>query len=118
MIEPSDIDSTKHFWDAFDHAETEVSARYIVRLCQEVGGWVPFTFEQINAFYQKARGNKIESFTFNRLVDAQWVRTRPWAEPELKGGGWVFRDHAGNYHISEEFIKRCANSSPAKKDKQ
>jgi len=36
-ISPKDINTKKHFFGAFGNIETEVSANYIVRLCQEKG---------------------------------------------------------------------------------
>ena len=34
-IIPSHIDTTKHFWSAFGHHKTEVSANCIVRFCKD-----------------------------------------------------------------------------------
>lgn len=54
-LQPKDIhigEGFQHLWDAFDNSETEVSAYYVVKLCQRLGGWVPFTHEQIEAVYQ------------------------------------------------------------------
>lgn len=60
-IQPHHIDTSRHFYGAFDHNETEVSARWIVKLCQELGGWVPFTQEQIDEFSK-------QDFGFNELL--------------------------------------------------
>ena len=59
-IRPQHINTESHFWDAFGHNETEVSALYVVRLCQAKGGWMPFTKAELD---EVAR----EDFHFNRL---------------------------------------------------
>ncbi len=66
--DPEEMVSDKHYSDAFGQNETEISASYIVRYCQSVGNWDPFTYEQINEFYPRGDG-----FTFNRLIDGGWI---------------------------------------------
>ena len=91
-IAPGDIDANKHFYDTFGDCETEVSAGWIVRLCQEHGSWRGFTFEEIQAFY----GRKWpERFWFNRLID----------------GKWIVAD-GDSYYVTDEFIWRCHRASP------
>ncbi len=118
-IQPKDINAKGHFWDAFDNVETEVSARYIVRLCQEKGGWSPFTREEIEKFYQRSG---YVNFCFNRLVDPEMVPlslVRAFAgcrEPLVPmGGGWVILGEDGKYRVTEDFIRRCHKSSPAQR---
>ena len=109
-ITPSDIDASKHLFDAFDNYETEVSARYIVRMCQEQERWFAFTQEEIEEFY--TRNSKSVNFSFNRLVDpgrAYRIRTGMY----LTGGGWVILGEDGKYRVTEEFIDNCYRSSPA-----
>ena len=66
-IKPADIDASKHLWEAFGNGETETSAGYIVRLMQEKGRWQPFTYAEINDFYQRTCTAKHPGdFTFNR----------------------------------------------------
>lgn len=92
-IFPFDINTGEHFWNAFDHSETEVSAHWIVRLCQDRGSWEPFSKGDIEDFYgQKHR----DDFTFNKLLT----------------GGWII-ERDGLYHITAGFIVRCFESSPA-----
>jgi len=52
-IKPEDIDATRHFFEVFDHTETEISARWVVRLCQEKEHWGPFTEAELTAFYHR-----------------------------------------------------------------
>lgn len=52
-ITPFDINTNDHFWNAFDHSETEVSARWIVLLCQKRGTWGPFSGEAIEELYRE-----------------------------------------------------------------
>lgn len=94
-VRPKHINAKQHLWNAFDHCETEVSAGYIVRLCQERGaGWAPFTKEQIEARYQEA-GHK--NFGFNRLINKGWIK-----------------EDDGVYTITHEFVARCFKGSPSK----
>ena len=112
-VRPSDIPTAhQHFWDAFDHTHTEISAKWIVRFCTENGdSWAPFTREALQTFYQDQRG-KPGKFFFNRLIKAgaAWSRgERVW-----RGGGWV-REIDGKLHVTEDFIRRCvrvAEGSP------
>jgi hypothetical protein len=91
-IQPADIDIGRHFHDAFGHSETEVSAGYLVRLAQVKGGWVPFTKEEIEAFYQKSGHH---DFWFNRLITDGWI---------------VERD--GKHFFTVQFVARVYLSSP------
>lgn len=84
-----------HFWDAFGNMETEISAKWIVRLCQRLGGWRAFTGEQIEAFYREAG---FQTFMFNRLLDGD--------------NGFVVRGADKKYRVTHEFICRCFGSSP------
>jgi len=140
-IQPQDIDASRHFFDAFDNMETEISAGWIIRFMQQRGtGWQPFTQDEIDVHYNRKFSGH---FPFNRLVEAESVLARPAEEfgrvlehvsicrntnptvaaisyamedhrPEKVevGGGWVIlRD--GKYHVTHEFISRCHKSSPA-----
>ncbi|OHA17843.1 MAG: hypothetical protein A3H57_02275 [Candidatus Taylorbacteria bacterium RIFCSPLOWO2_02_FULL_43_11] len=145
-IQPSDINigpDFEHFFDAFGNMETEVSAYYVVRLCQKKGGWFPFSQAEIEEVYQ-ASGHQ-DGFIFNRLVDPQAVLAKPAEELEKMathatrcrgmnpivasisyamshgrpetiklGGGWIVRDTEGRYHVTDEFVVRCFQSSPAR----
>jgi len=87
---PDDIDTSPglHYWDTFDSSEREVSARWIVRFCQQRGkGWAPFTQGDIEKFYNEG-GYK--HFLFNGLVDPKY-------------GIKMVNDE---YHIGNEFVRR------------
>lgn len=94
-IRPSDINTNQHFWDALGNSETEVSANWIVSLCQERGSWQPFSEEEIEAFY--SRSGKFRGFTFNNLLVE----------------GWVVKGSDGKYRVTAEFVAACHKSSPA-----
>lgn len=71
-IKPEDIDASKHLFGAFGHSETEVSAGWIVRYCQERGkGWDDFSYEDIEAYYRQKGLH--DGFTFNRLVRMGYI---------------------------------------------
>lgn len=93
-IKPGQVDATKHFYDSLDHNETEVSAHYIVLLCQEKGGWFPFTKEEIESVY--TRRGPGDGFWFNRLISEFWI---------------IEKDN--KYHITQAFVDRVYKSSPA-----
>lgn len=101
-ITPHDIATPKggHFWGAFDNCETEISARWIVRFCQERGDWSPFTLADIEEFYN--RGG-YQNFRFNWLLDEH----RGWL---------VIRDEGTErtYQVTNDFIYRCYKAAPVK----
>lgn len=96
-IKPSDINSTQHFYDAFGNMETEISARFLVRLAQKNGDWRNFTKAEIDQFSK-------HDFWSNRLLDDGSNN------PPIKDN----RD--GSYSFTHKFIAKCFLSSPATTD--
>ena len=118
-IQPNHINVSEHFFDAFDNMETEISAHYVIKLCQKLGNWGPFTMEQIEEFYQKAG---FRGFTFNRLVNPELVPpslVRAFMghhdTPVSVGGGWIILGDDKRYYVTDDFVTRCFQSSPATK---
>ena len=107
-IQPDQIDTPQggHFWDAFGNSETEVSARYVVRLCQEKGGWYPFTREEIEEFYNKS-GH--QNFWFNWLVHPGTAYSITGGSYQV-GGGWIL-EKDDQYFVTDDFIQRCYKSA-------
>ncbi len=95
-IEPVHIHSEAPLWDAFGNMETEVSARFIVRLCQAKGGWFPFTKEEIDV-------QSREDYRFNRLIEFGSRDER----------NLVILGDDNQYRVTHEFIARCFRSSPS-----
>ena len=108
-ILPEHIDTSRHLWDSFDHTETEISARYIIRMCQERGSWEPFTYEEIEEFYRQF-GHK--NFSFNALVEPVTERSFGGGSTTF-GGGFIKKREDGTYEITEIFKERAFKSSPA-----
>lgn len=130
--DPSTGGEGQHFFGAFDNTETEVSARYLVRMAQKRGqGWAPFSFEDIEAFYNEV-GNT--GFTFNRLVNPEQVYADAGkafeqiamagnlgaaimaqaSQPKISvGGGWIVQGDDDKYYFTHEFIACCFKASPA-----
>lgn len=113
-IQPKDISLENHFFEAFDHTETEVSARHIIRLCQQRGGWFPFTKDEIEAVYNKAGHG---GFTFNRLIHPEMVPDSMvtvfaggYSPRHPVGGGWII-EKEGKFFVTDDFIRRCHKSS-------
>lgn len=92
-IKPSDIDSSKHFYNTFDNSETEVSARLLVRLAQQNGDWRDFTQAEINTLSK-------HNFCFNRLV------TRD------KETDYIKKNDDGSFSFTHKFIAKCWLKAP------
>jgi hypothetical protein len=93
-IRPEHINTGQHFWNAFGNNETEISAGWIVRLIQRLGGgWRPFGKEQIEQYYNE-KGH--QGFWFNELLSQEMV---------VVGSD-------GLYRVTHEFICKCFCSSP------
>ncbi len=93
-IKPSDIKTTEHFWDAFGNSETEISARYLVRMAQANGSWRDFTKSEIDEFSK-------HKFSFNKLT------YDPSMSPPIK------ENEDGTYSFTHKFIAQCFLSAPA-----
>lgn len=108
-ILPEHIDTSRHLWDSFGHTETEISAGYIIRMCQEKGSWEPFTYEEIEEFYQQF-GYK--NFRFNALVEPVTERLFDGRRVTF-GGSFIRKREDGTYEITEKFKEKAFKSSPA-----
>jgi hypothetical protein len=108
LVEPSEIDASKHLFGAFEHTETEVSAGYIIRMLQEVGEWRPFTREEIEEFYQRSGHT---DFWFNALVNPVNERLADGSSYQV-GGGYVIERDDGKFEVTEEFVERAFESLP------
>ena len=110
-VQPRHINATGDpFWGAFDHLETEISAKWVVALCQKLDGWKPFSYEQIQELYHRRFPN--ENFSFNRLVDpssTSYIQRDRGPE----GGGWIVSGEDGKFRVTDDFVQRCLKSSPA-----
>lgn len=98
-IKPSDIDTSRHFWGAFGNMEREVSARWIVRYCQQAGSWEGFTERQLQDFYNQERGkagHAPEAFWFNGLDRPQWLQV----------------SQQGRYCPTALFVALCHQAAP------
>lgn len=119
-IQPEHINVKNHFFSAFDNTETEISANWVISFLQKRGqSWNPFSFDEINKFYQKTFKN--ENFTFNRLIKPEMIPpslARAFAghiDPLIPvGGGWI-ENTGDSYQVTEDFINRCFKSSPKSK---
>lgn len=106
QIQPKDIDTGKHFFDAFGKREREVSAKWIVRFCQHRElGWTPFTYKEIDDFY-RSKG-MLDGFWMNGLENYGIVPDKIEGEKRHKP---TFNH---TYTIHHEFVSRCYKASPA-----
>jgi len=116
-ITPELIDADCHMFGTFDHMETETSAGWLVRFCQErKKGWAPFSYKDIEEFYKST--GKFKRFTFNRLIEPEMVP--PSSERAFKGyvdplvpcgGGWIVK-YGDLYYFTHGFVVRCFKFSP------
>jgi hypothetical protein len=86
-ILPAHISTDGHFWNAFDNNQTEVSANWLVQFEQarvSAGGapWSPFTYEEIDAFYNERRRNARAHDELRHAIrnSAPWEATKKAAE--------------------------------------
>lgn len=117
-FQPNDFITTGHYWDTFDHSETEISALWIVRFLQSRNqGWADFTVGEIRAFYKKGResgGHHDDGFTFNHLVEGthQHITARTFPMSETRPNDAVLRlrgrleDSDTVCTITDEFVRR------------
>jgi hypothetical protein len=88
-VTPDDIEIVHGIiWNSFGRYEAEVSAAFIVRLCREKGGWLPFTKAELDAM--DARG----SFHFNGLDRPEFIEHHP----------------DGTMTVTKAFVIRCAKA--------
>lgn len=107
-VEPKHIDASRHLWSAFGNQETEVSAGWLVRFAQDRGeGWAPFTYEEIDKYYQERCKNPGGPFTFNRLLDVFIVRGPTEEHPYC-----YYPKPSTVLFFTAEFVGRCVASSP------
>jgi hypothetical protein len=114
-IKPWDIDIGEHLWGAFYNYETEVSARYIVGLCQASLDWLPFSYEEINGFYHLNRNNNHDHFSFHNLLRTS-DSEKSMFQDQFPKEGWITVDQDKLYHVTDDFILRCYRSSLNAKD--
>ncbi len=121
-VRPSDIDASKHLFDAFENMETEISAGHIIRLMQQKGDWEPFTYGELNSFYQKSCGaGHVGSFTFNHLLGSFRVFRRGESyserldvvvrEGDEKNDGYNIQDK-DVFRVTDQFVLRSYMSGP------
>lgn len=99
LIKPENIKIDDHFWNTFDHSETEVSARWIVmflrsRHAVEDKGWEAFPLKDLTSFYQCLRNQPREWFNFNRLNSM-----------------YVFPNEDGMVEVTDKFVSSIASNS-------
>jgi hypothetical protein len=92
-ITPDMVSIERVIMGAFGRREAEISATWIVNLCQNRGSWLPIPMIDLETFY-KSFGHF--DFRFNGLDIQGWV---------------VIRD--GIVYLTEEFVAKCYEASPA-----
>ena len=91
IIHPNNINIEERLWEAFNDCETEASAYWIIKLCQQKNGWFDFTHEEINNLYEKA---EYKEFLFNRLIT----------------DGYIIK-YKNTYKITSTFVFKCAKTN-------
>ncbi len=110
-IRPSDITlspSNHTMPSTFGKAEVEESAGKLIAFFQRRGDWVPFTIEELTAFYRTQGWNP--DYMFFGLMGA-WKDDCP--TPASFSGTWRMGqdylriDIDGKYYVTDFFIRRC-----------
>lgn len=108
-IQPCQINTHWRLIGAFENSETDMSAHYILKLCQRLGGWFPFSLKQIEEIFNESAYKR---FPFNLLVEPGEILTKPdptgktLPRKEMTGGGYIiYKDE--KYHLTDEFVTRC-----------
>ncbi|MDO8442968.1 MAG: hypothetical protein Q7S81_01790 [bacterium] len=102
-IRPEDIDVSRHFYSAFGKAQVESAAQYVVRFCQQLGGWKSFRKEDLEKFYSENGGRKERLSTDNKFPFF-------WLNEKL-----LVQRPDGKCCVTDLFIDRCFKSSPNRK---
>jgi hypothetical protein len=98
LLEPKDIDTDNHFWDAFSDNETEISARILVSYAQIKNSWDSFTVEDIVKWKHDHGKLQSTTFYFNNLIKEEYI----------------IDNKDDTYSFTLDFISRCYKSSPKK----
>jgi hypothetical protein len=102
VFQPEHFVLPEHYWDTFGHTQTEISAKWVMRFLQDRGkGWEPFTYDEINNFYNTKRiasGCEREKFTFNRLLPGKHKHD---TTSSFLGGDPEYRPNPGGIEIIE-----------------
>lgn len=108
QILPEHINTGAHFFEAFGNTETEYSASWIVQFCKERGGWVSFSYEEIEEFYHRKSKGRFSNFTFNKLLDWNFIN-----DPKVTTDrGFIVCGKDGRFRVTVDFIARCYRSAP------
>jgi hypothetical protein len=91
-IKPSDIDTSRHFWDAFGKSEIEDEANVVIRFCQHRNSFRPFDDAEWNSFSNSLNCR----LSFEQLVNRKLI---------------VKEDE--KWRITDVFILKCLATSPA-----
>ena len=102
LIKPSYIDTTKHFFGAFNNAEREVSANWIVRFCYQRNkdSWEHFWLSDLQSFYEESLPG--QRFLLNGLDEIYLDKPKYGIEVDCGGEGVIIHD---------KFVVTCYQSA-------
>ena len=70
LPKPADIElPNNHLYGTYRNYESEVSAKWIIKFCQDAGDWVSFTQSEIDKFSK-------QKFRFNNLIKEGYVEKK------------------------------------------
>ncbi len=102
-IQPEDIDVRHPFLGVFGKFEAEEVARAIVRYAQNEDRWNPFTLSDVRKFLQKVADSAIIT-----IKGLQALQRKQFLE--------IDGVDADVYYVTDGFIDRCHEASPANKE--
>lgn len=116
-VQPKDIDISGRFplLSTFGHRETELAAIFIISFCQQKGGWVAFTYRELDEAYAQTQEGKWKmKFDMGyRLAVEKYGLYHLFDFYDLVPNLVVLGDD-GKYRVTEEFIRRCHKTSGGK----
>ncbi len=113
-LTPDDFRTDDHYWDAFGNNETEISARWVIRFLQDRGeGWVPFTFDEINAYYLAKLDPGARDFTFNRLIEGthNHMTAQTFPRGEQRPNQHSIAMEGDTFTVTDEFLYKLVSAN-------
>ena len=108
---PCGIDLSRSLCQAFGASEDEQAAMILIEFRQPINQWEPFTYEEINAFWQKHPRCDREVKT-RQILDSKYTHQHNrflfWG---LLLRQYIAFDYEGYYYFTKSFVQRCIKSN-------
>lgn len=88
-VDPSEIDSDRHFFGVFGSIERALTATIILKVCQTHGRWT--YLPEADLLEQTQQRSKDFLLKLQEMLDAEML----------------IRDELGKYHVTNAFVRAC-----------